>query len=171
VLTEKMMPMNLSDRGFTLLEVLVALVVLSIGLLGLAGLQLTSVTNTRDAYYRTQAIALSYDIADRMRANLNRIADYDANTTTTPVAACRTTGGCINDTDMANDDLALWRQSVAALPGGEGIVCIDSTPNDGTSVAAAACDASGDQYVVKVWWNNDRDAANANELLTTVFVP
>ena len=164
--------MKSSIGGFTLLEVLVALVVLSIGLLGLAGLQLTSVTNTRDAYYRSQALMLSYDIADRMRANWTQIGDYDGNTNTTPVSACRTTGGCVNASDMADDDLALWRQAVAALPGGEGIVCIDSTPNDGTSVSSAACSGgTGNQYVVKIWWNNDRDATNANERLTTVFVP
>lgn len=164
--------MKRSVGGFTLLEVLVALIVLSIGLLGLAGLQLTTVTNTRDAYHRTQAIMLSYDIADRMRANLDAVGDgdYDANTTTTMVSDCRSTAGC-STTEMANDDLALWRQAVAALPAGEGIVCIDSSPNDGTSVAAAACDATGTQYAVKVWWNNDRDAGNANERLTTVFVP
>jgi len=164
--------MNRSVGGFTLLEVLVALVVLSIGLLGLAGLQLTSVTNTRDAYYRTQAITLSYDIADRMRANMDAVDanNYDANTTTTPVASCRSTAGC-STTNMANDDLALWRQAVATLPGGEGIVCIDDSPNDGTSVASAECSGSGNQYAVKIWWNNDRDAANANERLSTVFVP
>jgi type IV pilus assembly protein PilV len=162
--------MKMSNHGFTLLEVLVALVVLSVGLLGLAGLQLTSVTNTRDAYYRTQAITLSYDIADRMRANLDALTTYDASTNTTPVAACRTTSGC-STANMANDDLALWRQAIAALPAGEGIVCIDSTPNDGASVSSPGCDAAGAQFAVKVWWNNDRSATNANERLTTVFVP
>lgn len=57
------------QQGATLIEVLVALLVLSIGLLGLAGLQQTSVKSNQSAYYRSQATLLAYDITDRMRAN------------------------------------------------------------------------------------------------------
>jgi type IV pilus assembly protein PilV len=55
--------------GFTLLEVMVALLVLSIGLLGLAMLQATNLQFNTDAYTRTQATLFAYDIIDRMRAN------------------------------------------------------------------------------------------------------
>jgi type IV pilus assembly protein PilV len=154
---------------------LVALVVLSIGLLGLAGLQLTSVTNTRDAYYRTQAIALSYDIADRMRSNLTAVddRDYDA-IAGTEVAACRSTSGC-SSSQLAADDVFLWRQSLStALPTGQGIVCLDSDVSDDSSVAAASdCDGLGNQYAVKVWWDQDRNGAlDANrERFVMVFIP
>ncbi|HLE93281.1 MAG TPA: type IV pilus modification protein PilV, partial [Sulfuricaulis sp.] len=56
-------------RGFSLIEVLVALLVLSIGLLGLAALQTTSLQYNTGSYFRTQATFLAYDIIDRMRAN------------------------------------------------------------------------------------------------------
>jgi type IV pilus assembly protein PilV len=56
-------------RGLTLVEILVALLVLSIGLLGLAGLQSASLRFNTSAYFRTQATALAYSLADRMRAN------------------------------------------------------------------------------------------------------
>jgi type IV pilus assembly protein PilV len=56
-------------RGFTLIEAMVALLVLSIGLLGVAGLQLTSLRSNTSSSYRSQATFLAYDIADRMRAN------------------------------------------------------------------------------------------------------
>ena len=167
--------MKSSIGGFTLLEVLVALVVLSIGLLGLAGLQLTSVTNTRDAYYRSQALMLSYDIADRMRANLTGVEndDYDA-ITGAAVAACRTTAGC-TPAQLATDDVFLWRQSLnATLPTGQGIVCLDSDVTDDVAVAAASdCDGSGNQYVVKIWWDQDRSGAidPLVERVVTVFVP
>jgi type IV pilus assembly protein PilV len=164
--------MNASARGFTLLEVLVALVVLSVGLLGLAGLQLTSVTNTRDAYYRSQALVLSYDMSDRMRANLTGVdnGDYDA-ITGTAVSNCRTTTGC-TPAQLATDDVFLWRAAVASsLPGGDAIVCIDSTPADGTAATSASCDGTGDQYVAKVWWDNDRNPATSAFRLTTVFIP
>jgi type IV pilus assembly protein PilV len=158
--------------GFTLLEVLVALLVLSIGLIGVAGLQLLGVSNSRDAYFRTQAVVLSYDIADRMRANQDGVDNgrYDGNTNDTAKTNCRNTTGC-SVNDMADDDIALWRAALASLPAGEGIVCIDSSPNDGTGVASAQCDGAGNQYVVKVWWDNDRNAATPKALLSTVFVP
>ena len=58
-----------SQRGTTLVETLVALLVLSIGLLGVAALQLTSLRNNRSAHLRSQAQVMAYDITDRMRAN------------------------------------------------------------------------------------------------------
>lgn len=57
------------QRGATLIEVLVAMLVLSIGLLGLAGMQMTALKSNQSAYYRSQATVLAYDIIDRMRAN------------------------------------------------------------------------------------------------------
>jgi len=57
------------QSGFTLLEVLVAILVLSIGLLGLAGLMASSIRNNHSAYQRTQATWLAYDMIDRMRVN------------------------------------------------------------------------------------------------------
>lgn len=57
------------SRGLTLVEILIALLVLSIGLLGLAGLQTLSLQFNTSAYQRTQATALAYEMADRMRAN------------------------------------------------------------------------------------------------------
>lgn len=58
-------------KGSTLLEVLVSIVVLSIGLLGLAGLQATSIKSNHSAYSRSQATLLAYDLADRMRSARN----------------------------------------------------------------------------------------------------
>lgn len=62
--------------GFTLIEVLVALLVLSVGLLGIAGLQLTSLRSNHSAYLRSQATILAYDILERMRANRAQLDDY-----------------------------------------------------------------------------------------------
>jgi type IV pilus assembly protein PilV len=58
-----------NQRGTTLIEVLVAIVVLSVGLLGMALLQVTSVQSNYSAYYRSQVTILASDLADRMRAN------------------------------------------------------------------------------------------------------
>ena len=57
-------------NGFTLLEVLIALLVFSLGLMGLAGLLVVSVQTNHSAYLRTQASFLAQTMADRMRANI-----------------------------------------------------------------------------------------------------
>ncbi len=61
--------MNMKNKGFTLIEVLVSMAVLGVGILGAAALQITSTQNNSNAYLRSQAVFLAYDIADRMRAN------------------------------------------------------------------------------------------------------
>ncbi|OYW64505.1 MAG: type IV pilus modification protein PilV [Hydrogenophilales bacterium 12-64-13] len=58
-----------SQRGATLLEVLISIVVLAVGLLGYAGLQTVSLKNNLSAYHRSQATMLAYDVIDRIRAD------------------------------------------------------------------------------------------------------
>lgn len=101
-------------RGFTLIEVLVTVLILAIGLLGLAGLQSTALKNNHSAYLRSQATVLAYDIADRMRANRNaaRDGDYTVNF-----------GGTLNGSTMAATDVRDWKANLAAvLPSGDGQV-------------------------------------------------
>lgn len=57
------------EKGFSLIEVLVTLLITSVGLLGLAALQAKSLQFNHGAYLRSQANILAYDIADRMRLN------------------------------------------------------------------------------------------------------
>lgn len=147
-----------SQSGFTLIEVLISVLVLSIGLIGVAALQGMSLKNTQSAFMRSQATALAYDVADRMRANrlAAEIGLYDPGAAAT-VAACKSTTGCIPQ-DMAKHDLAEWNAGVGTyLPMGEGFVCLDSTPNDGASATSPACDGSGTQFAVKIWWDENRD--------------
>ena len=63
-----------SASGFTLIEVLVAILILGIGILGMAGMQAMSVRESQNTYFRTQADMLAYDIVDRMRANRGEAA-------------------------------------------------------------------------------------------------
>lgn len=147
--------MRTRTRGFTLIEVLVALLVLGIGLLGVAGLQSATMGLNHGSYLRSQATVLAQDIVDRMRSNPRATANgnYDQGTASqnngcTDVAGCTTT-------DMAGHDLYQWQAAVAdQLPNGEGVVCIDSTPNDGDGAGSTDndCDGTGDVRVVKLWW-------------------
>ena len=134
-----------------MVEVLVALVVLAIGLLGIAALYLNSLQSGRTAIYRTQAVNLAADLADRIRANRTAQAAYgtlfaDAEVA---VAACDTTGGCI-DTDLAASDLARWKNTLAQmLPNGQGQVVV--------TLPVAAGEPTN--YVVTVQWAEVGEAA------------
>jgi type IV pilus assembly protein PilV len=68
--------------GFTLIEVMVSMVIMSVGLLGIFAMQSRALMDNQDAYLRTQAIALAYDMGDRIRAN----HDYWERTLLDPVA-------------------------------------------------------------------------------------
>ncbi len=108
-----------SSSGFTMIEVLVALTVLSLGLLGLAALQLTSLQFNTNSYFRTQATVAAYDIIDRMRSNPTAFAANAYHVPTTTAAdtavsnynACTTcncdTAAC-STADLALYDLGKW---------------------------------------------------------------
>lgn len=105
-------------RGFTLIEALVALLTLSIGLLGVAGLQLLGLKANFSSGSRTQATYLAYDIIDRMRANRNDALAGNYN-----IALGVSAGG----TDPASLDEAAWKTAVAAnLFQGDGSVSVDA---------------------------------------------
>jgi type IV pilus assembly protein PilV len=113
-------------RGFTLVEVLIALIVLSIGLLGIAAMYVETLRANRSALVRTQAIALASDLADRIRANRLPANNY--------------TGSGVNA--QAVVDLAAWTDLVEdQLPGGAGAVLFRA----GTATTPA-------QYMIEVSW-------------------
>ena len=97
------------QHGFTLLEVMIALLVLSIGLLGLAALQTTGLRSNQMATMRTLATQIAYDMTDRMRANPGGVAQYVIATNETPADPPVT---------RADNDLTEWRTQVVRLPGG-----------------------------------------------------
>src|SRR5579863_5743578 len=99
--------------GFSLIEVLIALVILSIGLLGIAAMVSESLKSKESSYYRTQALDLASEIVDRMRANrVGALAnDYDAATYgtvpgTAPSGYCKGSAAVCSQTDMASSDVA-----------------------------------------------------------------
>ncbi len=133
-----------TQSGFSMVEVLVALVVLAIGLLGIAALYLNSLQSGRTAIYRTQAINLAADLADRIRMNRTAQASYGSlfADTEAVVATCSTTGGC-SDADLASTDLATWKDTVAQqLPNGQGQVVVTAPVGAGEPAT----------YVVTVQW-------------------
>ena len=162
------------QSGFTMLEVLISIMIISIGLLGLAGLQTLSLKGSQSAYFRSVATQLAYDMGDRMRGNLTGVYSQSYNRTgvttdySTAVAACGLTTGC-SAAQLAQNDAKEWQDLVAnLLPGGQGIICIDRTPNDLTATPAAPlCDGlvppnpnERPIWAIKIWWLDDRSEAN-----------
>lgn len=104
--------------GFTLIEVLVSIVIVSFGLLGVAGLLSTGLKSTQGSLQRTQASLLAYDMADRMRMNRDaaRNGHYRTSAPPTPTNA------------IAVSDKVAWHGAVAELlPSGVGTVTMPAT--------------------------------------------
>lgn len=140
-----------------MLEVLIATVILAVGLLGISGLQVTGLRSNHSALMRSQATLLAYDMSDRMRSNAVGVTASNYNQpAATANAACGTTAGC-SAAAMAQNDMSVWSTNITnTLPTGAGIVCVDSTPADGVSSAAPACDGVGSGYAIKIWWQDSR---------------
>jgi type IV pilus assembly protein PilV len=143
ILNRKMPRTNSRTRGFTLVEVLVSLVILSIGLLGIAKLMLFSSNSNDSAYLRSQATALAYQMLDDMRANSAQ-AVAGAYTTTTGATAtdpgftCVATAACAN---VALYDIYQWKLRLdassgltpaGALPTGRGSVTTATVASETT---------------------------------------
>lgn len=160
------------SQGFSLIEALVTIVVLSIGVLALAILQLQTMVDTRTATMRNIAAVMAYNLGDQMRSNETAKANGTYHLPAeAPQASCYTTAGCSPD-DMARTGYAAWLEDLrAALPGAEGVVCVDSTPADGTGAASPACDAYSTTapYVIKIWWRED--SSQPKQLFATTLVP
>jgi len=153
--------------GTSLVEVLVSLLVLSGGLMGMAGVHAVSLRNNQAAYFRTQATTLTTDMIERMRANKTGV-DNDAydDVAGAATASCFTALTC-TPAQMAAQDVLDWgNQVTAALPGGDSVVCLDSTGNDGTA-GANACDGLGTVYAIKIFWDDDRDGVAEQRYVTT----
>jgi len=128
-------------RGFTLIEVLVAVLVLSIGLLGRASLQATSLRNNNDASMQTRAGYIASDMADRMRANVSLVSTYPG------AAAVAASGGCVTaactPAEMVGNDMAEWNELLQTLPAGQGGIV----------------DLGGGVFTITVRWDEARNGA------------
>ena len=153
----------ISGRGFSLIEVLVTVIILAIGLLGLAGLQMTSLQQNTTAYERSIASMLAYEIIDRMHANVGSSAAYvtalDAPPPGDSVGCDLALGEC-TAAEMAQYDLTEWKCALGTwsdeaecngiaglLPMGDGSIVIET--------------AGQRRAIVTIRWleNRDQEAA------------
>ena len=109
------------QKGFTLIEILIAIIILAVGMLGLASLQVNTIKANHGALQKTQATFLAYDIVDRLRANRNSAVaeNYDI-----ALAASKPAAGTALPTIDIND----WMTSIEnLLPGGDGAIDCNNT--------------------------------------------
>ncbi|MDA8127779.1 MAG: type IV pilus modification protein PilV [Betaproteobacteria bacterium] len=144
------------QRGTSLIEVLVTIVILAIGLLGLAGLQSRLQASEMESYQRAQALVLLNDMASRIEANRAQAANYAAAApVSTPLGAGMTCPAA--GTSQLSQDVAEWCEAlqgaaetsggsaVGAMIGGRG--CVETTATPG-------------EYLVTVAWQGLTPIAN-----------
>jgi len=154
-------------RGFSLIEVMVTIVIVSFGLLGLAGLLFSSINAGQTSMTRSVAVNLANEMADRLRANWEGIrqggfetaanADCFAKVATGCETTCMT-GSC-GAGDQAKLDVCLWKAQVEKqLPGGT--ACVQLSPgNDRCADATKVC-----SYIISLRWNESAYRSDASTL-------
>jgi type IV pilus assembly protein PilV len=129
-------------EGFTLIETMVALLVLSVGMIGVAALHGQALSASGTAIRRSVAIGLASEIADRIRVNRGAQLAYE-NAAADNNCDDPTGGGGVDCTpaQMAAHDLFVWRAQVAqSLPGGQGAIDVDDTTNPTTYTVTVSWD-------------------------------
>jgi len=150
-----------------MVEVLVALVVMSVGMLGIAGLYVASVKSNRSALLRTQAVNFVNDMSDRIRANGSARAAYDlASYGGTPAARSCTSTVCTS-AQLAEDDLQRWIAGITSPIGG--------LPGAGVAgnvvYTAAASGGFPDRYTISVQWREAGDTADSTYTTNLLLIP
>lgn len=138
------------ERGASLVEVLVAVLILAIGLMGIAGLQTRALKNGQSAFERSQAVTLSYLILDAMRANVPAAKTGAYNLTRTcSVSAAGT---------LITSDQRLWLQSMKETLGDSDTTCGEISCVD-------------NQCTVRIYWDDSRGTEGSdNQMIETISV-
>jgi type IV pilus assembly protein PilV len=151
------------QAGFSLVEVLIALIIMSVGMLGIAGLYVQSLQAGRTSMFRHQAVSLAGDVADRIRANPTGGASYMDGT--------GSDNGCVNVNndcsvaEMALHDVWLWKQQAGnSLPGSAATGGGDVTVNFDDTVTPPI-------YTITVSWEEPGITAAANNPFYAIAIP
>lgn len=142
--------------GFSLVEVMVALMVLAVGMLGIASLYTTTLRSSSSALSRMQAVSLASDLADRIRANRNARGTYATN----PAAVDCTGSDNCTAASMVAHDLSVWQSQIDAILG---------TDAQGFVVYTAGSATVPDNYAITINWterSGDGSGTNTNPTAT-----
>lgn len=140
-----------SLRGFTLVEVLIALIIMSVGMLGIASLYVQSMQAGRTSLFRHNAVTLAGDVADRMRANRTAGAVYED-----PAGAdndCIAGATNCSAPEMAMQDILIWKQQAQdTLPNGDVTIVFNNAVTPPTYTIQVSWDEPGQlqNYTVQI---------------------
>jgi type IV pilus assembly protein PilV len=170
---------HILQSGFTLIEVLVAIVVLSFGVLGVVGLQAAAIKSNQEAKYQMIAVQLAREFADMVRGNRAvgsgdtnnpylAIETKDGMTVATTPNYCLAVGStCATGFNVAQAQLTAWLAQVnAALPTARVVVCFDEEPYSSEGLPRWDC-SGGTSMAVKIGWTRtalDKSKTGANAL-------
>lgn len=147
---------GLGQRGFSIVEAMVALLVLSVGMLGIAGLYVTTLRASGSALYRTHAVNFAADMADRIRANPTAGVEYENDPA--GAAQCVDSGITCTPAQLAADDLLTWQQQMAALLPDDG----DANTLPGTVDFTAG---NPNAYEIRVRWSEPTEPVQLDYVL------
>lgn len=156
-------PPTQRQRGISLLESMIALIVAALGILGVVGIQMRTLSDTQTTVRRAQAIRLIEDLSERMKLNPNALlvmGSYVSDFADTPTPAACPSNGC-NRAQQAAYDLATWKQSLASsLPLGKASVFLAPDENATNRRQLG---------VMVAWRENERDtSANYKDAIDAV---
>lgn len=157
-------------QGFSLIELLVAVVIMAVGILGIAGLQVVSMQQNRSALYRAQAVQLANGLLDRIRVNKN--ITYSALIDAAPQATTDCEVNSCTPTQMAAYDIAQWKCSINSddSTGQPLTTCQNYMGLDGITkgITGELPDGQGSVilasgvYTVTIQWVDERDGSTAS---------
>ena len=168
--------------GFSLVEVLVSIIVLSFGLLGMVGMQASALKSNREARLQSSGVVLARELAEMIRGNkaigigAGTANPYLGTFSSAPLVAttplyCLSVGttACASTTEVANAQMTEWLARVdAELPGAKVAVCYDSAPFDANGIPQWTCGSgAGGVITVKIGWtrgSTKRSAIGASAL-------
>ena len=165
-------------HGFSLVEILVAIVVLSFGMLGMVGMQAYSLQSNRDARLQAQAASLARELAELVRSNRvtavkTGVDNPYLGTFSTPLAmttpsyclsSANAATGCTTPADVATAQMTEWLARVDdELPGARIAVCFDASPYDSNGLPQWDCNATGsdETIIIKIGWT--RSSTNRSQ--------
>jgi type IV pilus assembly protein PilV len=180
---------TLVQSGFSLIEVLISIVILSFGLLGMVGLQASAIQSNKDARLQSTAGGLARELAEMMRSNMvvalgttaatnPFLADITSSGTPPAMAhsnpsyclnASNTATACADNIEVARAQMTEWlARANTDLPGARVVVCVDSAPFDASGLPQWGCTAGTNAtFVVKLGWtrgSTDRSKKGADAL-------
>jgi type IV pilus assembly protein PilV len=144
--------MQSQQAGFTLIEVLVAFLIITVGLLGLGALQTSTMNNQLEAYQRAQVTVLVDDMANRVRANPVDAAAGSYSTTaiaSTAYGTLSTTTNCAGLTNVIERDLCEWNELLAGVSAKAGTTAVGAPIGARGCLSVGPVSGSG-EYVVRV---------------------